>query len=144
MSQANAERVRVIFEAFFAGKSEFDQEGTLTRLAGEELLHPDVEWDATEVPAPDLRGSYHGIGEVRPFWNQWLAAWDSMRADYELLDAGGDRVLALLDQRMRGRTTGIDLPLVYAQLFTFREGLVVHWKFYADQAHALEAVGLSE
>ena len=45
---------------------------------------------------------------------------------------------------MRGRSTGIDVPLgKYAQLYTFRDGLIVHWKLYESQAEALQAAGLS-
>jgi hypothetical protein len=32
----------------------------------------------------------------------------------------------------------------YAQVGSYRDGLLVHWRFYGDQAEALEAVGLSE
>ena len=64
--------------------------------------------------------------------------------EYELVDAG-ESVVMLLTQRMRGRSTGIEVPMGrYAQVATFRNGLVVRWKFYASQSAALEAVGLSE
>ena len=60
------------------------------------------------------------------------------------MDAG-DSVVVLIDQWMRGRSTGIEIRLgKYAQTYTFRDGLVVHWKLYTSQAQALEAVGLSE
>ena len=29
----------------------------------------------------------------------------------------------------------------HAQVYTFRDGLVVHWKLYTSQSEALEAVG---
>ena len=32
----------------------------------------------------------------------------------------------------------------YAQVYTFRDGLIIHWKLYTSQSAALEAVGLSE
>ena len=73
-----------------------------------------------------------------------VSAWETLQFEYELVDAG-ERVVLLLDQRMRGRSTGIDVPMGnYAHVATFRNGLVVHWKFYASQSEALEAVGLSE
>ena len=87
---------------------------------------------------------YRGIEAVRQFWREWLAAWETVEFEYELVDAG-DRVVALLDQRMRGRSTGIEVSLgKYAQVATFRDGLMVHWKLYPSQSEALEAVGLSE
>ena len=34
----------------------------------------------------------------------------------------------------------IEVPLgKYAHLYTFRDGLIVHWKLYESQADALEA-----
>jgi hypothetical protein len=53
--------------------------------------------------------------------------------------------VALIDQRMRGRSTGIEVPLgKYARVSTFRDGLIVRWKLYLSQSEALEGVGLSE
>ena len=138
------EIVRAMHEDFLAGGSEFDSEGMLTKLAGEEHFDPEIEWDASSSPLPDIGGVYRGKDEVRQFWREWLAAWDTVEFEYELVDAG-DRVVALIDQRMRGRSTGIEVPLgKYAQVWTFRDGLVVHWEAYASQSDALEAAGLSE
>jgi hypothetical protein len=51
-------------------------------------------------------------------------------------------VVALIDQRMRGRSRSIDVPFgKYAQVYTFREGLIVHWKGYWNRSEALKAVG---
>jgi hypothetical protein len=53
--------------------------------------------------------------------------------------------VALIDQRMRGRSTGIEVPFgKYAQVYTFRGGVVVHRKAYMSQSEALEAAGLSD
>jgi ketosteroid isomerase-like protein len=132
MSRENVERLHVAYEDFLAGKSEF----------GAELLDPEIEWDASEAPIPDIAEVYRGIEGVRQFWREWLAAWDAVQFEYELVDAG-DRVVALIDQRMRGRSTGIEVPMgKYAQVYTFRDGLIVHWKLYTSQSEALKAVGL--
>lgn len=133
MSQENVERLRTAFEAFLAGKSDF----------GTELLHPEVEWDATELTAPDITGMHHGPEGVREFWRQWLAAWETVQFDYELVETG-DSVVALMDQRMRGRSTHMDVPFgKYAQVYTFSDGLIVHWKGFMSQADALRSVRLS-
>jgi ketosteroid isomerase-like protein len=132
MSQDDLERLRGAFEAFLAGKSEF----------GADLLDPDVEWDASENPAPDIGDVYRGPDGVRKFWREWLSAWETIQFEYELV-AADEHVVALVDQRMRGRTTGIEVPMgKYAHVFTFRDGLIVHWKAYRNQSEALEAVGL--
>jgi hypothetical protein len=51
----------------------------------------------------------------------------------------------LLDLKMRGRATHMELPFgKFAWVSTFKDGLVVHVKLYMSQAEALEAAGLSE
>jgi ketosteroid isomerase-like protein len=134
MSQENVNRLRSAFEAFLAGKSEF----------GVELLDPEVEWDASDEFALDIGGVYRGVAAVQQFWRDWLAAWETVQFEYELFDAG-DRVVALIDQRMRGRSTGIEVAFgKYAHVYTFKDGLIVHWKLFMSQSEALEAVGLAE
>jgi ketosteroid isomerase-like protein len=133
MSQDNVERLRPAFDKFLAGKSEF----------GAELLDPEVEWDASDIVF-DLSGVYHGAKAVQQYWRNWLSAWETVQFEYELIDAG-DRVVALIDQRMRGRSSGIEVSLgKYAHVYTFRDGLIVHWKLYGSQSAALKAAGLAE
>jgi ketosteroid isomerase-like protein len=143
MSQENVERLRAAVEALAADTDERDWEAT---LAGPwvDLWDADIEWDASTHPLPDLAGVYRGREPTLRWWREWLAAWDAVQVDYELIEAG-DRVVGLFHQQMRGHHTGIDVATGrYAMVFTFREGLIVHAKFYVRRAEALEAVGLSE
>ena len=58
------------------------------------------------------------------------------RVEYEIRDAG-DSVVVLLDQRMRGRSTGIEVDFgKHAQVWDFRDGLIKRWKFHASQQEA--------
>ena len=144
MSQQNVEIARAAMEDFIAGKTEFDAHGALARMAGEEYWHPDIELDVSEAVVPEMRGVFRGKEAVRRWWGEWLGAWETVEVEYELLDAG-NRVVALIDQRMRGRSTGIEVSRgKYAQVLTIRDGLLVHWQFYPDQSEALEDLGLSE
>jgi len=134
MSEENVEALRAAFENVLAGRSDF----------GAELLDPEVEWDASDIAALDIGGVYRGAQAVRQFWREWLAAWETVQFDYELVEAG-DRVVALIDQRMRGRSTGIEVPFgKYAHVYTFRNGLIVHWKGYMSHSEALAAAGLRD
>jgi hypothetical protein len=146
VSQENVELVRATFEFFLASQGDSGFEAVIAAIETGPIS-PDVEWDAREVAAfgiSDIADVYHGREGVKTFWREWLSAWDAVEFDYELRDAG-DSVVALVDQRMRGRATGIEVPLgKYAHLWTFREGLLLRWKFYAEQADALDAAGLSE
>jgi ketosteroid isomerase-like protein len=115
---------------------------TIPQMA--EIWDPEIELDASEFPPLDISGVHRGADAVRQWWREWYAAWDTLRFEYQLVDAG-DQVVALLDLRLRGRSTGIEFPPAKgAWVFTFRDGLVVHMKLYISQAEALEAVGLSE
>ena len=143
MSQENVESWRASIEdAFFPRTSEFDSEAAISRMA--ELWDPEVELDTSEAAALDIDDVYRGAGAAGEFWRECLAAWETMEFEYTMADAG-DRVVMLFDMRMRGRSTGIDIPFgKVAWVFTYRGGLVVRQKFYMGQAEALEAVGLSE
>ena len=141
MSEENVETWRSSLEGVLALNGP-DWEPWLASIP--ELLDPEVEWDASEVPIPDLAGVYRGTEAVVEWWRRWLAAWATTQFEYELVDAG-DEVVLLLDQRMRGRSTGIEMPIgKYAHLATFREGRIVRWKLYTSQSRALAAAGLSE
>jgi ketosteroid isomerase-like protein len=143
VAQENVELLRAAVEALRADRSELDWEAT---LAGTwvELWHPKIEWDASTHPLPDLAGIYRGRAATLRWWRRWLDAWEAVQVEYELVEAG-DRVVGLFHQRMRGHYTGIDVASgKYAMVFTFRDGLIVHAKFYARRSEALEAVGLSE
>jgi SnoaL-like protein len=145
MSRENVERARAVIEDFVARRGEFDSDGLLSKMPDEEIFAPEVEWDASEVPVLDISGVYHGVEAVRHYWREWYAAWEVLDYEFRMVDAG-DRVVALFDhQRMRGRSTGIEVPVAkYATVMTIRDGLLVHWKLYMSQSEALVAVGLSE
>ena len=142
MAQENVEIVRGAVEEFLAGTSEHDRGGMLTKIA--EVWDPRIELDSSEAPVLDLTGVYRGRDAVGRFWQEWLAAWEALQFDYELVDAG-DRVVQLIDLRMRGRSTGIEVPFgKCAWVYTLKNGLVTQQKLYMSQSEALEAVGLSE
>jgi hypothetical protein len=143
MSQENVEIWRESIEgqlaALAAGTS---PEATVSEMA--KIWDPAIELDATDAPVLDLNQVYRGADAVRHFWQEWFSAWETLEWDYELLDAG-ERVVMLLDLRMRGRATGIEMPFgKFAWISTFKDGLVVHVKLYMSQAEALEAAGLRQ
>jgi len=142
VSQETVEQLRANVESFLAGTSESAREDMLAGQA--EGWDPEIELDASEAPVLDIAGVYRGKDAVQRFWREWLAAWETFRFEYELVDAG-DCVVLLLDPRMRGRSTGIDLPFGnIAWVYTYRGGLLVRQKLYMDQLDALKFVGLEK
>jgi SnoaL-like domain len=143
MSEENVEIWRENLEgqlaALAAGTS---PEATISEMA--KIWDPEIELDASIAAVLDLKRLYRGADQVRQFWQEWFSAWETVQYDYELLDAG-ERVVMLLDLKMRGRTTRIELPFgKFAWVSTFKDGMVVHVKLYMSQAEALKAAGLSE
>jgi ketosteroid isomerase-like protein len=59
-----------------------------------------------------------------------------------VIDAGGGKVVAILRQRGRHRTTGMPVDMVLAQVFTIENGLQRRMQMYATPEAALAAVGL--
>ena len=142
MSEENVEIWRANLErqlaALSAGAS---PEATISEMA--EIWDPKIELDASDAAVLDLKRVYRGADQVRQFWREWFSAWETIEYEYELIDAG-ERVVMLLDLKMRGRATHIEMPFgKFAWVSTFKDGLVAHVKFYMSQAEALESVGLS-
>jgi hypothetical protein len=142
MSRENVEIWRENLDGQLAALSAgVSPEATISEMA--EIWDPKIELDASDAAVLDLKRVYRGADQVRQFWQEWFSAWETVQYEYELIDAG-ERVVMLLDLKMRGRATGIELPFgKFAWISTFKNGLVVHVKLYMSQAEALESVGLS-
>jgi ketosteroid isomerase-like protein len=106
------------------------------------ILHDQVEWDY--VGAFPEATTYHGPDEVRRFLHQWAGAFDNFGFEAEELIDAGDSVVVRLHQWGHGKETGAPVENRSWQLFTFRDGKVVHCRGFATKAEALEAAGLSE
>jgi ketosteroid isomerase-like protein len=148
MSEENVEIVRAMLEMFrnrdHGTDTIFGKNRDLAVAA--EVLHPEVEWDATRVPVDDIRGMYHGHQGVLEFWQNWLEAWDTVEVedDPELIDAGDHVFLWVEHQRMRGRGSGVEVDFPpWAYVMSFIDGKIVRTVFYTDRREALEAAGLS-
>ena len=142
MSQENVELTRAYFEEIArAGREDFDTEATISKMA--EFFDPEIEWDTSGGPVLEIAGLYRGIEGARKWCREWFTAWQALHFEYELVDAG-ERVVTLLDLRMRGRSSGVEVAFgKHAWVTTFKDGLMIHNKLYMSQSEALEAVGLS-
>jgi ketosteroid isomerase-like protein len=133
MSQENVELTQAGYEAFNRG----DIDGPLAICA------PDVEWH--DAAAPLDTSAVTGKDAVRAFFETVMEPWEEIRREPdEIIDIGGDRVLVLFTQSVRGKGSGIEVDAQAGDLLTFREGRLARWIGYTDRAQALAAVGLSE
>jgi ketosteroid isomerase-like protein len=129
MSRENVDVVRKSWQAF----ADRGLDGIV------EYWHPEIDWRAIEG-APDDVGEMKGREAARRYCEDWLDTFEDITSvPEELLDAGDDRVVALLRVTGRARLSGIETELQYAVAYTIREGKIVRVREYAEKAEALEA-----
>jgi ketosteroid isomerase-like protein len=134
MSQENVDVIRQGWDAWLRGD--------LPRLFRN--FDPEIVWDTSHFhdwPEP----AYHGIEGVERFLNEWLNVWDDYEVGVEDVMAVPDgRVVTLVRQRGKGRSSGLAMDMQMAQIATLRDGKVTRLDNYEDRDEALEAVGLGE
>ncbi len=74
----------------------------------------------------------------------YAGAWESFEIEFEDFFDAGDQVVVFARDHGIGRTSGVPVEFVYAQLITLRDGKVSRWQAFTDRDEALEAAGLSE
>ena len=132
MSQENVEVVRAIFEA--------GARGDAARVF--ELYDPEIECDASRSPLPRLIGGdgFKGHDGLLRFFRERAEAWEHVEDECDELIEAGDQVVSVNTVRARGGTSGIDVSISMAGVWTVRERRVVHVAWFATREEALEAV----
>jgi ketosteroid isomerase-like protein len=111
----------------------------------EEIIAPDYVWDMSHFRGWPEQRTYEGIDGARRFIREWTAAFDDWAIEVvDIHDAGDDRVVGVIDQRGRSRSTGVPVDMRFAQVFTMRDGKQVRMEMYDDPDEALKAVGLEK
>jgi ketosteroid isomerase-like protein len=131
MSQENVEIVRRML-------IEFDRSQQLP-----EAWAPDFVWEVGYPPAPT--SEYHGREGFYEFLEDWLNPYDDWEQKLDdVLDAGGNQVVAVLHQR--GRLTGTEnwVDARYSVLYTLDGELIRRARVYPSADDALKAAGLRE
>jgi ketosteroid isomerase-like protein len=109
-----------------------------------EFMDRDVDWRAIEG-APDDVGEMHGREAMRRYIQDWVDMFDDItNVPEEILDLGGDRVLAVQHVTGRAKGSGIETELRYAVVYTLREGKIVRAREYIDRQQAVEAAGVRD
>ena len=132
MSAENVEIVRLGYDEFLA-----------TGELVERITAPEFVWDMSTFHGWPERQTYEGPEGTREFLTDWVGAWEDWRLEVrELIDAGDD-VVAILHQSGRSKTTGLEVDMDFAQVWTIKNGKQTRMRMYADPDEALRAVGLS-
>ena len=133
MSEENVELVRRGYEAYNRG----DPEGTVADFA------PTFEYVSTgAIPG---KGNVHRGPEGYVEFVRWL--WDEfedVRIEVHELIEAGDRVLASVTLKGRGRQSGADVAWDLWHLWWIEDGRAVRGQAFRDKEKALEAAGLRE
>jgi ketosteroid isomerase-like protein len=133
MSQENVEVVVEFGQAFARGVD-----------AMAEFWDPDINWRAAEGEIDDA-GELHGRQAVRRHAQDWFDMFDDLAVvAEEVIDAGDDRVVAVLCMTGRAKASGIETEIRFSVVYTLRDGTIVQGREYMQKEQALEAVGLRE
>ena len=139
MSEANVEFVK----GFLTGVPGMDQDQLLAALP--ELIRqgcdPEIEW--IEDPQRADARTYRGHEGVLESWTQWLGGFEEWGWELEDIRDCGDRVLATVREEGRGQVSGASVSARLYMVMTFREGKVLRYQEFYDEAAALDAAGLS-
>jgi ketosteroid isomerase-like protein len=133
MSQESMEVVRRGYEHFQATGDFLD-----------EIYAPDFVWDMSTFRGWPEQQLYPGLDGARRFIEDWTAPFDDWSIEAEAFYDAGEKVVAILRQRARSKSTGLPVDMLLAQVFTVRDGRETRMEMYADPAEALKAVGLAE
>jgi ketosteroid isomerase-like protein len=97
--------------------------------------------EATHIPDPE---SYGGKDAFLANIEKLAAEFDDLRiAPLEFVDLG-ENLVVVVSMTGRGRISGADVDVTFAQLWSLREGKAVSLRDFATKEEALKAVGLEE
>jgi ketosteroid isomerase-like protein len=133
VSQGNANVVRAVVEA----------QRRRDWQAFRRLYDPAIEWEDVSGLWGDW-GMRRGFEEVRDAWLTWFQAFEQVDFEIEELVEAGDKVVALIRARARGRESGVVIDQRLPSVWTVRGGRVVRVRGYREAGDARDAAGLSE
>ena len=92
-------------------------------------LPSDFEWVMPGHPDGAVR---HGPHAVTDFFRDWIEQWDEPDTDWKLEVTRPDTVLALVTTCGRGRASGVQVEMTFAQVWRFRDGEPVQMVLYPN------------
>jgi ketosteroid isomerase-like protein len=144
VSQENVEIVQQVWDLIAEGLDKGDSTAAINAAFDQGLIAP----MSTFTPASEVPGAaetYVGREGFAEFVRAWTADFVDLKIWSEkIIDAGDDRVVAIVRQSAKGRGSGAPVELTFASVNTLKNGQIVDRRHYLDAADALEAVGLSE
>jgi ketosteroid isomerase-like protein len=134
VSQENVDLIRRGTELWLRGDFE----------AWLETVDPEVEWDISTHPLPDVPN--RGCGRealITDMIATYVSGWNDYTAEIKEVSEAGDEVILVLHETATMRDTGVPLERDLVQLWTVRDGRGVFLRVFRTKDEALEAAGLS-
>jgi uncharacterized protein len=100
-----------------------------------ELLDPEIEWH--EPGDSPEAGTHHGRDSFERFLRGWRDSFDSFQVVPEQVVERGDKLIAVVHQSGRGRTSGVEVNARLAHVWTVEDGRAVRWESVPDPDDAL-------
>ena len=101
-------------------------------------VDPGIVWNPVE------ESSARGPEAVRSSTERWKSEWDDYELTPEEFIDMGDRVVATIRFRARGRGSGAEVDARLYDVFTLRDGKIIRMDQFTEQSEALAAAGLRE
>jgi len=129
MSQQNVDIVRRWMWAFANDEAAF-----------RELTHPEIEW----APFEDNHTVTRGLDGAMGIRAAWLDAWaEHQLAVEEVLDGGGDDLVATVHLVGRGRGSGVEVDVRLHGHMKVTDGKISYLFEHEERAAALAAAGIA-
>jgi len=107
-----------------------------------EAFDPQIEWtDPGESP---LGGTYRGHAEVKAHFSQARGTWAEGSCEPERFIVAGDRIIVFVHVHVRVKPSMEWAEGRLADVYTFRNGKVIHARSFLDRRQALEWAGASD
>ena len=104
-----------------------------------QLLDPQIEWIETDLPQG---GTYRGLSAVEAHLSHARATWAQGSCEPRRFIVAGDRIIVLLDVRVRLKHEADWREGHIADVFTFRCGKAIEKRSFADDRKAMEWAGV--
>jgi ketosteroid isomerase-like protein len=136
VSQENVD----LLKGLFAAGQSLDKEQLLAALPQmiPEICDPEIEW--IEDPTRADSRTFRGHDGVRESWERWLEGFDQYGFEIESIDDLGERVLVTAVEHGRGTASGVDVSARVHILCTFRDGKILRYEEFYDEADARAAL----
>ena len=107
------------------------------------LAHADPEIEIVQPRHLPGARTYHGHDGLLESIGEWADEWDDFHMEVDrVIDAGRERVIAIVRHHGRGKTSGAPVEMSWVYVHTGRDGKHLRWEIFTSLDDAFAAIGL--